>query len=106
MTTPFNNGDELAKEIQSAIQNSRQIQASNNTQEDKSVKIARLVVILVKIEKELTTIDGTLHKLWEHQRTHNPNSPLVSQIAEKMNTVDRLKNKIVKARLNLNWHFL
>lgn len=90
--------------------NERIAQAQNKIEtsagKEKEAKVANLIVLLVKIEKELTTVNETLTKLRSHQLRNNPNSPLLSQIDEKLNTVERLTSRIVKARLNLNYHFV
>lgn len=74
--------------------------------EEKTVKVARLIVLLIKIEKELTTVKSTLVKLQNHQKTYNKDSQLSGQIEKKIATVDRLLAKIGKARLNLNYYFI
>lgn len=74
--------------------------------EEKTIKVARLIILLIKIEKELTTVKSTLVKLQNHQQTYNQNSQLSGQINQKIATVDRLLAKISKARLNLNYYFI
>lgn len=74
--------------------------------EEKTVKIARLIILLIKIEKELATVKGTLAKLQSHQQKYNNNSQLSGQIEQKIATVNRLSAKISKARLNLNYYFI
>ncbi|MGV2826436.1 chromosome segregation protein SMC [Myxosarcina sp. GI1(2024)] len=74
--------------------------------EEKTIKVARLIILLIKIEKELNTVKSTLVKLQNHQVTYNKNSELSSQINQKIATVDRLLGKISKARLNLNYYFI
>lgn len=74
--------------------------------EEKTVKVARLIVLLIKIEKELATVKETLAKLQKHQRKYNKDSQLASQIEQKIATVNRLSDKIGKARLNLNYYFI
>lgn len=74
--------------------------------EEKTIKVARLIILLIKIEKELNTVKSTLVKLQNHQETYNKNSELSSQINQKIATVDRLLGKISKARLNLNYYFI
>lgn len=94
--------DNLDRQIQDIINQTK----AASTQDDKTQKVARLVVLLVKIEKELKTVNQTLHKLLEHQLKHNPNSHLLPEIEQKLQTVERLTIKIQKARLNLNYHFI
>ncbi len=74
--------------------------------EEKTVKVARLIILLIKIEKELTTVKSTLVKLQNHQQKYNKQSQLSEQIDQKIATVDRLSAKIRKARLNLNYYFI
>jgi multidrug resistance efflux pump len=74
--------------------------------EEKTVKVARLIILLIKIEKELATVKSTLIKLKKHQEKYNQNSVLSEQIEEKMATVEKLSAKIRKARLNLNYYFI
>ena len=74
--------------------------------EEKTVKVARLIILLAKIEKELATVKETLAKLQKHQRKYNKDSQLAGQIDRKIATVNRLSEKISKARLNLNYYFI
>lgn len=74
--------------------------------EEKTVKVARLIILLTKIEKELNTVKLTLTKLQFHQKTYNQDSPLAEQIEQKLETVEQLLAKIRKARLNLNYYFI
>ncbi|HHP7230379.1 MAG TPA: chromosome segregation protein SMC [Xenococcaceae cyanobacterium] len=74
--------------------------------EDKTVKVARLIILLIKIEKELNTVKTTLIKLKTHQEKYRHNSSLGEQISQKINTVESLLAKIQKARLNLNFYFI
>ena len=74
--------------------------------EEKTVKVARLIVLLIKIEKELATVKETLAKLQNHQKKYNQDSQLSAQIEQKIATVNRLSAKISKARLNLNYYFI
>ncbi|MEY2858500.1 MAG: hypothetical protein RLZZ74_2813 [Cyanobacteriota bacterium] len=74
--------------------------------EEKTVKVARLIILLIKIEKELATVRETLAKLQMHQQKYNQNSQLSEQIEQKIATVNRLSAKISKARLNLNYYFI
>jgi hypothetical protein len=74
--------------------------------EDKTVKVARLIILLIKIEKELSTVKLTLGKLKEHQEKYRNNPSLIEEITNKIATVDKLLGKIRKARLNLNYYFI
>ena len=74
--------------------------------EEKTVKVARLIILLIKIEKELATVKETLTKLQQHQQKYNKDSQLSEQIENKIATVNRLSAKISKARLNLNFYFI
>lgn len=74
--------------------------------EEKTVKVARLIILLIKIEKELVTVKETLDKLQKHQKKYNKDSQLSAQIEQKIATVNRLAAKISKARLNLNYYFI
>lgn len=94
--------EDLDRQIQDIINQTKAAQE----QEDKTQKIARLIILLCKIERELSTVNKTLHNLLEHHIKHNPNSHLLPQIEQKLQTVERLTTKIQKARLNLNYHFI
>ena len=74
--------------------------------EEKTVKVARLIILLIKIEKELNTVKSTLLKLQNHQRKYKKDSPLSKQVDRKLETVEQLLEKIRKARLNLNFYFI
>jgi hypothetical protein len=74
--------------------------------EEKTAKVARLIILLIKIEKELATVKETLAKLQNHQTKYNKDSQLSEQIDQKIATVNRLSEKINKARLNLNYYFI
>lgn len=74
--------------------------------EERTVKVARLIILLIKIEKELNTVKSTLLKLQTHQQKYKADSPLSGQISHKVNTVEQLLEKIRKARLNLNFYFI
>ena len=74
--------------------------------EERTVKVARLIILLLKIEKELKTVKSTLLKLQTHQQQYKTDSPLSNQITQKINTVEQLLEKIRKARLNLNFYFI
>ena len=74
--------------------------------EEKTAKVARLIILLIKIEKELETVQATLAKLQNHQTKYSKDSKLSEQIEQKIATVNRLSAKINKARLNLNYYFI
>ncbi len=74
--------------------------------EEKTVKVARLIMLLIKIEKELNTVKSTLTKLQSHQKKYKKDSPLSEQISQKIINVEQLLEKIRKARLNLNFYFI
>ena len=74
--------------------------------EEKTVKVARLIMLLIKIEKELNTVRATLTKLQSHQKKYKKDSPLSEQISQKITNVEQLLEKIRKARLNLNFYFI
>lgn len=74
--------------------------------EEKTVKVARLIILLTKIEKELTTVKSTLLKLQTHQNKYQRDSTLTRQVEQKINTVEQLLKKIRQARLNLNFYFI
>lgn len=73
--------------------------------EEKTVKVARLIVLLLKIEKELYTVKTSLGQLQANQDSTNQ---LDSQqtVTGKLATVEMLLAKIRKARLNLNYYFI
>jgi hypothetical protein len=74
--------------------------------EEKTVKVARLIILLIKIEKELTTVKSTLIKLKNYQQKYRNNPNTISEINQKVDTVDKLLGKIRKARFNLNYYFI
>ena len=84
----------------------KQIEEAKAAAETKEEKIARLIILLRKIESELETVNKTLVNLLEHTLKYNPNSPLLGEIETKLQTVERLTLKIRKSRLNLNVHFI
>jgi len=104
MNIPFDNS-ELPQNINNLMNEINEIEGIS-AEKQKNAKVARLIVLLINIEKELNTVNSTLHKLLGHQMKHNPRSPIIAQITEKLNTVDRLTGKIQKARLNLNYYFV
>ncbi len=73
--------------------------------EEKTVKVARLIVLLIKIEKELYTVKNTLGKLKRSEETDN-SSNSKNTVDGKLATVEMLLEKIRKARLNLNYYFI
>ena len=75
-----------------------------NSQSERTEKVARLMVLLHKIDKELTTVEQTLTKLkFQAKKT---NSRLLPNIEQKLETVSRLQTKIRASKLNLNYHFI
>ena len=76
----------------------------NTSQSERREKVARLIVLLHKIDKELTTVQQTLTKLKFHAETND--SDMLSEIEQKLKTVSRLQTKIRASRLNLNYHFI
>ena len=83
-------------------------QAANQTTDatKRQQRVARLIVLLNKMEKELTTIDQTLQKMLVDTARYNPRSPLLQQIQDKLARVASITAKIQKARLNLNYYFI
>ncbi|MGK7936780.1 MAG: chromosome segregation protein SMC [Xenococcaceae cyanobacterium] len=73
--------------------------------EEKTVKVARLIVLLIKIEKELYTVKNTLGKLKRSEETDNSYNSK-NTVDGKLATVEMLLEKIRKARLNLNYYFI
>ncbi len=73
--------------------------------ENKTVKVAKLIILLIKIEKELNTVKVNLLKL-KNQQQYIYNLALTEQVNQKIATVEQLLNKIRKARLNLNYYFI
>ena len=76
----------------------------NTSQSERREKVARLIVLLHKIDKELTTVQQTLIKLKFHAETKD--SDILSEVEQKLKTVSRLQTKIRASRLNLNYHFI
>ena len=76
----------------------------SSSQSERTQKVARLMVLLHKIDKELTTVQQTLTEL-KFQAT-TTNSRLLPKIEEKLETVSRLQTKIRASKLNLNYHFI
>ncbi|MDJ0687449.1 MAG: chromosome segregation protein SMC [Xenococcaceae cyanobacterium MO_188.B32] len=73
--------------------------------EEKTVKVARLIILLIKIEKELYTVKTTLGKLKNHEKADSK-STSENTVDGKLATVEMLLDKIRKARLNLNYYFI
>lgn len=73
--------------------------------EEKTVKVARLIILLIKIENELHTVKSTLGKLQDNGEK-NDNSNSKNTVEKKLATVENLLEKIRKARLNLNYYFI
>ena len=72
---------------------------------EKQQKVAKLIVLLINIEKELSTVETTLNKLVQAY-VDRQDGVMVGTINEKLDTIARLKTKITRARLNLNYHFI
>jgi hypothetical protein len=69
------------------------------------LKLARLRILLVKIEQELNTVQASLNNIKNCQQESNPDSPLLPQIDVKLYLIEQLLYKIRKVRLNLNYYF-
>ncbi len=74
--------------------------------EEKTVKLARLIILLIKIEKELNKVKTNLLRLQKHQEKYEKDTRLEDQINHKIESVENLLAKIRKARLNLNFYFI
>ena len=88
----------------------RAIGEYHQTQEEtaKQQKIARLIILLTKIEKELATVKITLAKLEGVyiNRTNKQAQFTLANIQSKQRQLDDLALKVKKARLNLNYTFI
>lgn len=73
--------------------------------EEKTVKVARLIVLLLKIEKELHTVKTSLSQLQGDKEVANQSNSQHT-VDGKLATVEMLLAKIRKARLNLNYYFI
>ena len=73
--------------------------------EKKTVKVARLIILLIKIEKELYTVKNTLSQLQSNEEAESK-SDSQNTVKGKLATVEMLLDKIRKARLNLNYYFI
>lgn len=73
--------------------------------EEKTVKVARLIILLIKIENELYTVKNTLGKLQGDEEIDNGSNSQTT-VDKKLATVETLLEKIRKARLNLNYYFI
>jgi hypothetical protein len=69
------------------------------------MKLARLRILLIKIEQELNTVQTSLGNIKNSQQQSNPDSPLLPQIDVKLYLIEQLLHKIRKVRLNLNYYF-
>jgi hypothetical protein len=75
-----------------------------NNAEVVEFKAAKLIVLLNKIEEQLTTVKITLEHLQEVGcKTNNEN--LKSNAQDKLSKINELTLKIQKARLNLSYTF-
>ena len=74
--------------------------------EDKTVKVARLIILLNRIEKELNIVKTNLIKFKNQQQKYKRDSPLGEKVDQKIDSIDNLLDKIRKARLNLNFYFI
>ena len=81
----------------------KSIQESTN-QSEKREKVARLIVLLHNIDRELTTVQQSLTKLKFHAESND--TDMLCKIEQKLKTVSRLQTKIRASRLNLNYHFI
>lgn len=103
-STP-NYGDFLQKQID-IVRNTPGVPLPGNPETEKTKQVARLIILLNKIEKELTTVKETLTKLKAHSLKYKTNQKFLPQIETRLSTVDTLLEKIRKARLNLNFYFI
>ncbi|MGL5873702.1 MAG: chromosome segregation protein SMC [Xenococcaceae cyanobacterium] len=69
------------------------------------LKLARLRILLIKIEQELNTVQTSLTNIKNSQQQTNPDSALLPQIDVKLYLIEQLLYKIRKVRLNLNYYF-
>jgi hypothetical protein len=69
------------------------------------LKLARLRILLIKIEQELNTVQTSLTNIKNTQQQTNPDSALLPQIDVKLYLIEQLLYKIRKVRLNLNYYF-
>lgn len=99
-----NNLDNIKKQLESFYNIGNNI---DKPLEKESVeqRCARLITVLIKIEKELVKVENTIEKVWEEAYKNN-NEDIKQKALKHLNTVKTLQIKIAKARLNLNYTFI
>lgn len=100
--------DNNLNNIKKEIENFYNIANSTNKSLDKESaeqKSAKLITLLVKIEKELATIENITEKIWDNAYKNN-NEYIKQKASERLDSIKTLRIKITKARLNLNYTFI
>lgn len=98
----FENTDDLFAEFR-AHQEELALSKLNNDLEAREVKVAKLIILLNKIEEQLNIIETTLDKLIE---TRGVSTHIVSQAIGKKDKIEALRLTVQRARLNLNYNLL
>jgi hypothetical protein len=93
----------IKQQLLNVLKEFNKAQLTEVNSESKEAKVARLIILLNKIEEQLITIKDTLIEL-NNNKYLAPSSKV--KIEEKIENVDRLTLKIQKARLNLNFVML
>jgi SpoU rRNA methylase family enzyme len=96
---------EIKKQLELFQNNASKVNRPLNKNETIEGRYAKLIVLLVKIEEELNTLEKTLEKLWTTGYTNN-NETVKHAASTNLETIKRLQLKIRKARLNLNYTFI
>ena len=76
----------------------------SNSESERTERVARLIVLLHKMDKEFNTIQKALTKLKLQAEQTNPG--MLSRIEERIEKVSRLQTKLRASRLTLNYHFI
>lgn len=94
------------KELEKKL-NIIQYQINDVNNKSRSEQIAKLLVILIQIEKELVTMQNAITKIVSDlQKQKRLTKENLADFAKKHDMLSDMIYKIQKARLQLNFHFM
>ena len=96
---------EIKKQLELFQQSATNVNAPLSNQETIKSRCAKLIILLVKIEQELNTLEKTVEGIW-HTGYINKNENVKRVASTNLQTIKRLQLKIRQAHLNLNYAFL